>query len=228
MIESRRPSPGKAALSAMSAPAHTLTNNDGRHQVLSITTALLAERGVGVDHVTVYRWVKRFTSEFVEAARPRRHVSGDRWFVDETKVAGRWTYLYRAIDQHGQVIDIWLSLRRDLAAAWAFFIRSLASGTLPVEVTSDRAPASPRVLDELVPSAMHTTEQYAKNRIESDHGRLKARLRPMRGLKRFRSARNLAAGHALVQNIRRSHYESALDQPARERLRHLRRVATAI
>jgi len=56
---------------------------------------LLAERGVNVDHVTVYRWVQRFTPEFVEAARPRRHVPGDRWFVDETyvKVNGGWTYL---------------------------------------------------------------------------------------------------------------------------------------
>ena len=57
---------------------------------------LLAERGVRVDHVTIYRWVQRFTPELVEAARPRRHVPGDRWFVDETyvKVNGRWTYLY--------------------------------------------------------------------------------------------------------------------------------------
>jgi IS6 family transposase len=70
---------------------------------------LLAERGVDVEHVTVYRWVRRFTPEFVSAARPRRHVPGDRWFVDQTyvKVAGRWMYLYRAIDQYGQVIDVW-------------------------------------------------------------------------------------------------------------------------
>ncbi len=182
---------------------------------------LLAERGVDVDHVTIYRWVQRFTPEFVEAARPRRHVPGDRWFVDETyvKVAGRWTYLYRAIDQHGQVIDVWLSLRRDLTAARMFFGRALSLGTMPVEVTTDRAPVYPRVLDELVPSALHTTEQYANNRVEADHGRLKARLRPMRGLKRFRSARIVAAGHALVQNIRRGHYEIAVDQPPRDRLR---------
>ena len=70
---------------------------------------LLAERGVTVDHVTVFRWVQRFTPEFVEAARTCRHVPGGRWFVDETyvKVNGRWTYLYRAIDQYGQVIDVW-------------------------------------------------------------------------------------------------------------------------
>ena len=56
---------------------------------------LLAERGVEVDHVTVYRWVQRFTPLFAEAARPCRHATGDRWFVDETyvKVAGRWRYL---------------------------------------------------------------------------------------------------------------------------------------
>jgi hypothetical protein len=65
---------------------------------------LLAEPGVTVDHVTVYRWVQRFTPEFIEAARLCRHAPGDRWFADETyvKVSGQWTYLYRAIDQHGQ------------------------------------------------------------------------------------------------------------------------------
>ena len=80
---------------------------------------LLAERGIAVDHVTIYRWVQRFTPEFIEAARPCRHAPGDRWFADETylKVAGKWTYLYRAVDQYGQVIDVLLSGRRDLAAA---------------------------------------------------------------------------------------------------------------
>jgi transposase, IS6 family len=99
-------------------------------------------------------------------------------------VSGRWTYLYRAIDQHGQVIDVLLSDRRDLAAARRFFIRALRAGTIPAEVTTDRAPAYPRVLEELIPSATHTVERYANNPVETDHGRLKARLRPMRGLKR--------------------------------------------
>ena len=102
---------------------------------------LLAERGVEVDHVTVYRWVQRFTPLFVDAARPCRHAPGDRWFVDETyvKVAGQWRYLYRAVDQYGQVIDVLLSSRRDLTAARRFFIRALRAGTVPVEVTTDRA-----------------------------------------------------------------------------------------
>jgi transposase, IS6 family len=84
---------------------------------------LLAERGVRVDHVTVYRWVRRFTSLLAEAARPCRHRVGDRWQVDETyvKVAGRWRYVYRAIDQFGQVIDVFVSPRRDGIAARRFF-----------------------------------------------------------------------------------------------------------
>ena len=77
---------------------------------------LLIERGVEVDHVTVYRWVLRFTPLLADAAQPCRHAVGDRWRVDETyvKVAGQWRYVYRAIDQFGQVIDVFVSPRRDV------------------------------------------------------------------------------------------------------------------
>ena len=109
--------------------------------------------------------------------------------------------------------------RRDLAAARRFFAHALRTGTVPAEVTTDRAPAYPRVLDELIPSALHTVERYANNPVEADHGRLKARLRPMRGPKRHRSARIVASGHAFVQNLRRGHYELANDVAARHRLR---------
>ena len=162
----------------------------GTHRVISVAVRwylryglsyrdveeLLAERSIMVGHVTIYRWVQRFTPEFIEAARPARHLPGDRWFTDETylKAAGTWTYLYRVIDQHGQVIDVLLSERRDLAAARRFFTRALRAGTVPAEVTTDRAPVYPRILDELVPSARHTVEQYANNPIQADHGRLKA------------------------------------------------------
>src|SRR6266508_505376 len=72
---------------------------------------LRTERGVEVDHVTIYRWVLRFTPLLAEAARPCRHTVGDRWQVDETyvKVAGQWRYVYRAIDQFGQIIDVFVS-----------------------------------------------------------------------------------------------------------------------
>jgi transposase-like protein len=102
---------------------------------------LLAERGVAVDHVTVYRWVQRFTPLFADAARPVRHARGDRWFVDETyvKVAGRWRYLYRAVDQYGQDIDVMMSEQRDTAAARRFFTSALRYGGAPAEVTTDKA-----------------------------------------------------------------------------------------
>jgi IS6 family transposase len=180
----------------------------------------LAERGVEVDHVSVYRWVQRFAPLFTDAARPCRHAPGDRWFVDESylKVAGRWRYLYRAVDQFGQVIDVLLTEHRDTAAARRFFTRALAHAPAPVEVTTDRAPAYLHVLDELLPAARHVTEQYENNPIEADHGRLKARLRPMRGLKRMRTAAVIAAGHAFVQNLRRGFYDLGLDPASQLRL----------
>jgi IS6 family transposase len=181
---------------------------------------LLAERGICVDHVTVYRWVQTFTPEFIDAARPTRHATGDRWFLDESyvKVAGTWTYLYRAIDQHGQVIDVLLSTRRNMPAAEAFFVRALRLGPAPVEVTTDRAPVYPRLIEEHAPASRHITEQYANDRIEADHGRLKARLRPMRGLKQLASARTVAAGHAFIQNLRRGHYELTADVAVHDRV----------
>ncbi len=174
---------------------------------------LLAERGVEVDHVSVYRWVQRFAPLFADAARPCRHAPGDRWFVDESylKVAGRWRYLYRAIDQLGQVIDVLLTQQRDTMAARQFFTRALQAASAPAEVTTDRAAAYLKVLDELLPAARHVTERYANNRIEADHSRLKARLRPMRGLKRLRSTEVIAVGHAFLQNLRRGFYELGLD-----------------
>jgi transposase-like protein len=88
---------------------------------------------------------------------------------------------------------------------------------MPSEVVTDRAPTYPVVLEELLPAAWHDTERYA-NRVECDHGRLKARLRPMRGLKQDRSARIVIAGHAFLQNMRRGHYELVVEAPVIRRM----------
>jgi transposase-like protein len=164
---------------------------------------LLAERGVEVDHVIIYRWVQRFTPLLADAARPCRHAAGSRWWVDETyvKVAGRWRYVDRAVDQSGQVVDVFVSPRRDARAARWFFQRAIMTAkSTPVEVVTDHAPV------------------YPNNRIEADHGRLKARLRPMRGLKQDRSARVVIAGHGFIQNVRRGHYELAVEVPMTRRV----------
>ena len=181
---------------------------------------LLVERGVDVDHVTVYRWVQRFTPLLMDAARFRRHSPGDRWFVDETyiKVNGVWRYVYRAVDQYGQVIDVLVSARRDANAVRRFFRRGLTRlKVTPSEVVTDAAPVYPAVLDELIPSVWHHVERHANNRIEADHSQLKHRLRPMRGLCTERTAQGVIAGHAFLQNLRRGRYELGLDVPPASR-----------
>jgi IS6 family transposase len=153
--------------------------------------------------------VQRFTPLLEDAARPCRHAVGDPCFVDETyvKVAGLWRYVYRAVDQYGHIIDVYVSARCDTRAARRFFTSALRAHGEPMEIVTDRAPALRAAIDELAPAAFHNTEQYANNGIECHHGRLKARLRPMRGLKHDRTARVIVRGHALMQNIRRGHYE---------------------
>jgi transposase-like protein len=107
---------------------------------------LLVERGVEVDHVTVYRWVERFTPLLADAARFCRHAPGDRWHVDEpyVRVNGVWRYVYRAVDQCEQVVDVLVSARRDTDAARRFFRRALSTLKVkPTEVVTDAAAVYP-------------------------------------------------------------------------------------
>ena len=96
--------------------------------------------------------------------------------------------------------------------------RALEHRPQPTEVSTDRAPTYPRVVDELLPTACHLVEQYVNNPIEADHSRWTARLQPMRGLKTLRSARVVSAGHAFMQNVRRGHYALGVDVSPRNRL----------
>jgi IS6 family transposase len=127
--------------------------------------------------------------------------------------------VYRAIDQFGQVMDVFVSAQRDTRAARRFFEQAIGTTkVMPVEVVTDQAATYPVVLEELLPTAWHRTERYANNQIECDHGRLKARLRPMRGLKQDRQCQSvIIAGHAYVQNLRRGHYELAVEEPVNRR-----------
>jgi transposase-like protein len=130
-----------------------------------------------------------------------------------------WRYVYRAVDQHEQVIDVLASARRDAAAARRFFQRALrVLKVTPTEVITDAAPVYPAMLDDLVPSAWHHVERHANNRIEVDHSQLKHRLRPMRGLRTAQTAQVIIAGHAFMQNLHRGHYEHAADVPLTKRV----------
>ena len=106
---------------------------------------------------------------------------------------------------------MFVSKKRDLKAATRFFTHAFCSHGEPSEVTTDRAHTLVRVIADFLPAALHDTNQYANNRVEADHGRLKARLRPMRGLKRDRTASVIIEGHAFIQNLRRGHYELGVD-----------------
>ncbi len=124
-----------------------------------------------------------------------------------------WRYVYRAVDQYGQVTDVLVSAPRDAGAARRFFRRALSTlKVTPTEVVTHAAAVYP-VLDELIPSAWHHVEQYANNPIEADHSQLKHRLKPMRGLRTDQTAQVIIAGHAFMQNLRRGHYELAVDTP---------------
>ncbi len=164
-----------------------------------------AERGLNVDRSTIYRWVQRFLPLFQDAARPYRQAVAAKWRVDETycRLNGTWTYIYRAIDQDGQVVDAFFSERRNGAAAEAFFQRAIdETGTIPTRVTTDKAACYPPALRKALPTAEHRRSKYLNNGLERDHQHLKQRLYPMRGFKEAGSADILSRGHAFLRNLR--------------------------
>jgi IS6 family transposase len=165
----------------------------------------LAERGFTVDRSAVYRWVQRFLPLFGLAARRHRRPVGRRWRVDETycHYQGKHAYIYRAIDEDGQVVDAHFSERRNAAAAQAFFERAMAETEVtPERVTTDKARCYPPALRVVLPGVEHRRSKYLNNGPERDHSHLKQRLYPMRGFKRGPSAHTLARGHALIRNLR--------------------------
>lgn len=166
---------------------------------------LLAERGIAVTCSTAYRWVQRLLPSLQVAPRRHRQPVRVTWRVDETscRMGGRWAYCSRTIDEHGQVVDILCSERRNAAAARRFFERATGrSRVKPAQVTTDRAGAYPPARQQVLPAAEHRCPKYLNNALERDHQHLKQRLRPMRGFKRLHSADTVARGHALVQNLR--------------------------
>ncbi len=172
-------------------------------------TELLAERGVHVDPSTIFDWVQQFTPLYQEAARSRRQAVGRRWSVDETyiRVAGAWCYAYRAIDEHDQVIDVYVSTTRDQAAATAFFHKAIGETEVtPHLVTTDKAAAYPPALQAVVPDCVHITGKSLQQRIERDHQHLKGRLRPMRGFKVLCCAQVLCQGHGFIRNLGQGFY----------------------
>jgi transposase-like protein len=161
---------------------------------------MFALRGMVFSHEAVRDWEAKLTPALAKELRRRRKGRiGRSWHVDETylKVAGRWCYVYRAIDSSGALVDVMFSERRDMAAAKAFFRSAKAvTGITPDRVTTDGHGSYPRAIrTELGKGVRHRTSRYLNNRLEQDHRSLKGRYRPMRGFKCPRSAARFCRGH---------------------------------
>ena len=175
--------------------------------------AMLADRGVEVDHVTLYRWVQRFAPELEK--RVRRHLRPCRgpWHVDETyvRVDGEWRYLYRAVDGTGQTIDFRLSARRDAAAAKRFFRKALARPNTvnPRTITVDKNAAYPKAVADMKKDkrlwrfSKLRQVKYLNNTVEQDHRRIKRMVRPGLGFKRFRTAWRTLVGYETLAMMRK-------------------------
>lgn len=175
---------------------------------------MMAERGILVDHTTLYRWIIRLTPLLNKAFRRYKRAMGARWRMDETyiKVKGQWKYLYRAVDSSGQTIDFLLTAKRDAAAALRFFRKAIRQHGEPEVVTIDKSGANTAALAALnaeksKDDAITVRQQkYLNNLVEQDHRNIKRRIRPMLGFKSFRRAQGVLAGIEVVTMIRKGQY----------------------
>jgi transposase-like protein len=171
---------------------------------------LLAERGVHVDPSTIFDWVQQFTPLYQQAARPHRRRVGHHWSIDETyiRLAGRWCYAFRAIDEDGQVIDVYVSPTRDTAAATTFLTQAVESTEVtPSLATTDRAAIYPPALAAVLPEVTHIRGKLVQQRIERDHQHLKGWTRSMRGFQTLPCAQVVCAGHGFMRNLRGGFYD---------------------
>ena len=177
--------------------------------------AMMSERGIGIAHTTILRWVQHYTPEFEKRWERYARTTGGSWRMDETyiRVKGEWMYLYRAVDKAGKTVDFYLSRKRDVNAAKAFLRKALKGQRIPTKITLDAYAASHRAVAELkssgeLPKRVRVrTSKYLNNTIEQDHRRVKQRLRPMLGLKSFRTATVVIGGIELAEKIKKGQFK---------------------
>ena len=177
--------------------------------------AMMGERGIDLAHTTILRWVQQYTPEFEKRWNRFARMVGGSWRMDETyiRVKGEWMYLYRAVDKSGKTVDFYLSRRRDVNAAKAFLRKAMKGQRIPTKITLDAYAASHRAVadlkenGELSKRVRIRTSKYLNNTIEQDHRRVKQRLRPMLGLKSFRTAARVISGIELAEKIKKSQFK---------------------
>ena len=174
---------------------------------------IMAERNLSVDHVTIWRWVQRYAPELNRRCRPELRKTNASWRCDETyvRVAGKWTYLYRAVDSTGATIDFLLSARRDAATAKRFFQKALRSPghPRPRVINVDGNPSYPKVIAELKRTGELGRRcrcrpiRYLNNIVEQDHRAIKRRVRASQGFRAFHSAGRTLQGIETMHMIRK-------------------------
>src|SRR4051794_37136530 len=179
---------------------------------------MLQDRGVMVDHTTLFRWIQAYAPELEKRIRPHLRACNGSWRVDETyvKVKGRWTYLYRAVDSRGQTIDFLLSAKRDAAAAKRFFRKALGQPHTgnPRTITVDKNAAHPAAVTamkrdrELWRFSRLRQIKHLNNIVEQDHRRIKRLVRPGLGFGSLPAARRTLAGYEGMAMIRKGQVQS--------------------
>jgi transposase-like protein len=176
---------------------------------------MMSARDVSVHPSTIFRWVQPYAPELEKRVRPHQGHRSGSWRVDETyvRVGGRWRYLFRAVDKHGQLIGSMLSDRRDTGAAYRFLPKVLrAVGDYPPSsITTDKLASYPKAIRRLQNEGLlskdveHRTSKYSNNIIEADHGALKRMIRPTRGFQKMKTASTTLKGFEVMRMVRRGH-----------------------
>jgi transposase-like protein len=177
---------------------------------------LMADRGITLTHTTILRWVQRYLPEFEKRWSRYAGPVGGSWRMDETyiKVGGRWVYLYRAVDNAGRTVDFYLSGNRDEKAAKGFLRSAMKKTRKPTKITLDAYAASHRAVREMKEAGELSkrvrvrSSQYLNNLIEQDHRRVKQRIRPMLGFKRFDNAAVTISGIELAEKIKKAQFKT--------------------
>jgi putative transposase len=165
---------------------------------------LLAQRGITVSYETIRQWCRKFGVEYARTLRQRQGRLGDTWHLDElfVTIRGQRQYLWRAVDQDGDVIDILVQPHRDQRAAERFF-RKLLKGQErePRRLVTDKLRSYEAARRTLMPSVLHDTDRYANNRAEVSHEPIRQRERQMRGFKSVAQVQRFWSVHGVIQNL---------------------------
>ena len=164
----------------------------------------LAERGITISRVAIRLWCIKFGALYARRLKRKHRGFGDTFFIDEVfvKINGKHHYLWRAVDQDGEVVDVYLQAKRDGAAAKRFFRRLIRNnGGEPRKIVTDKLRSYGVAQRELIPETIHSTKQYENNRAEQSHEAIRVRERGMRRFKSVRQAQRFVTAHAAVSNF---------------------------